>query len=107
MPIPYQLITWFNKTAPDGQTPLPMLTRAGITHLYFICIYPFEDGNGRIGRALAEKSLAQSLGQPTLIALSHVIEQHKKVYYEMLEQNNKNNEITQWLVYFAKTVLEA
>src|SRR3984957_9315906 len=62
-----QLITWFNRTAPGGAKPLPALTRAGAAHLYFESIHPFEDGNGRIGRALAEKSLAQSLGQPSLI----------------------------------------
>ncbi|HEX5033036.1 MAG TPA: Fic family protein, partial [bacterium] len=40
-------LTWFNDTAPDGKTPLPALTRAGISHLYFESIHPFEDGNGR------------------------------------------------------------
>ena len=67
-------VTWFNETAPNGKRPLPALTRAGIVHLYFVCIHPFEDGNGRIGRALAEKSLAQNLGQPSLIALAYTIE---------------------------------
>ena len=61
-----QFITWFNRTAPGGPEPSPALTRAGAAHLYFESIHPFEDG---IGRALAEKSLAQSLGQPSLIAL--------------------------------------
>jgi Fic family protein len=69
-----RFIAWFNDTAPSGKTPLPALTRAGIVHLYFVCIHPFEDGNGRIGRALAEKSLAQNLGQPSLIALAYTIE---------------------------------
>lgn len=100
-------IAWWKNTAPDGKKPLPPLTRAGIAHLYFICIHPFEDGNGRIGRALAEKSLAECLKEPTLIALSQTIEQKRKAYYDALERNNKNNEITDWLVYFAKTILEA
>src|SRR5258707_15700857 len=69
-----RFIAWFNDTAPRGKTPLPAVTRAGIVHLYFVCIHPFEDGNGRIGRALAEKSLAQNLGQPSLIALAYTIE---------------------------------
>ncbi len=102
-----RLIHWLNDTAPGGKNPMPALTRAGVAHLHFVCIHPFEDGNGRIGRALAEKTLSQSLGQPTLIALSHEIQERKKVYYESLENNNKGNEITDWLVYFAKTVLGA
>lgn len=100
-------IDWFDKTAPDGSDPLPALTRAGIAHLYFVCIHPFEDGNGRIGRALAEKALAECLKEPTLIALSQTIEAKRKRYYQALEQNNKHIEITDWLIYFAQTVLEA
>jgi Fic family protein len=100
-------IRWFNDTAPNGKSPLPALTRAGMAHLYFVCIHPFEDGNGRIGRALAEKSLSQTLGQPALIALSQTIQSKKKAYYRRLELNNKDLEITDWLLYFADTILEA
>ena len=102
-----QFITWFNDTAPGGKNPLSPLTRAGIAHLYFVCVHPFEDGNGRIGRALAEKSLAQNLGQPSLIALAYTIERKRSDYYASLEHNNKETEITSWLRYFANTVLEA
>jgi Fic family protein len=102
-----RFIAWFNDTAPNGKTPLPALTRAGIAHLYFVCIHPFEDGNGRIGRAIAEKSLAENLGQPTLIALAYTIERRRRLYYEALERNNKELEITDWLKYFASTVLDA
>ena len=98
---------WFNDTAPKGKNPLPALTRAAIAHLYFVCIHPFEDGNGRIGRAISEKSLAQNLGQPTLIALAYTIERSRKDYYKALERANKSNEITNWFLYFAKTVLDA
>ncbi len=100
-------INWFNATSKKGTTPLPALTRAAIAHLYFVCIHPFEDGNGRISRALAEKSLAQNLNQPTLISLAYTIERERKNYYARLEHNNKNIEITDWIVYFAKTVLDA
>lgn len=100
-------VSWFNNTAPNGPHPLPALMRAGIAHLYFVSIHPFEDGNGRIGRALAEKSLAQNLGQPSLIALAYTIERARKAYYAALERNNKDMEITDWLVYFAETILEA
>lgn len=100
-------VAWFAKTAADGTRPLPALARAGIAHLYFVSVHPFEDGNGRIGRAIAEKSLAQSLGQPSLIALAYTIERERKAYYAALERNNTACEITDWLMYFAETVLQA
>ncbi len=102
-----RFIDWFNKTTVGGELALSALTRAGLAHIYFECIHPFDDGNGRIGRAVVEKALSQTLGEPTLIALSHVIAHKKKVYYEALERNNKILDITDWLVYFAETLLEA
>ncbi|HMK78815.1 MAG TPA: Fic family protein [Xanthobacteraceae bacterium] len=102
-----RFVAWFNATAPAGKAALPALARASIAHLYFVCIHPFEDGNGRIGRALAEKSLAQNLGQPSLVALAYTIERKRKDYYAALERSNKANAITGWMMYFADTILEA
>lgn len=102
-----RFIAWFNRTGPGGREPLPALTRAGTAHLYFESVHPFEDGNGRIGRCLAEKSLAQSLGQPTLIALAATILAKRKSYYGALEAANTKNEITTWLAWFAGVVIEA
>lgn len=100
-------VNWFNRTAPNGSEPLPALTRAGIAHLYFESIHPFEDGNGRIGRGVAEKVLAQALDQPTLTALAATILVRRRAYYEALEAANKRNEITLWLSWFAGICLEA
>ena len=100
-------ITWFNDTAPGSKRPLQPVTRAGIAHIYFVSIHPFEDGNGRIGRAIAEKALAQGLGQPSLIALAYALERKRKDYYGALERNNKGTEIADWLTYFGDTILEA
>jgi Fic family protein len=100
-------VAWFNRTAPSGKQPLPTLARAGVTHLYFECIHPFEDGNGRIGRALAEKALAQGAGQPTLTALSLTMQRSRKAYYEQLAAANRKLDVDQWLGWFADTVLEA
>jgi Fic family protein len=102
-----RFIHWFNGSGPQGTEPLPALTRAGLAHLYFVCIHPFEDGNGRIGRAIAEKALAQNLGYPSLIALAYTIERKRKDYYAALEHNNKDLAVTDWLEYFARTVIEA
>lgn len=102
-----RFIAWFGRTAPGRDEPLPALTRAGIAHLYFESVHPFEDGNGRIGRAIAEKALAQSLGQPTLTALAATILAHRESYYEALEAANKEDEITRWLMWFAGVAIEA
>jgi Fic family protein len=102
-----RFIKWFNRTAPDGPEPLPALTRAGIAHFYFECIHPFEDGNGRIGRAISEKALAQSLGRPTLTALAATILAKRSGYYEALERNNTETELTDWLAWFAAVAIEA
>ncbi len=98
---------WFTQTNVGAERPLPALTRAAVAHLYFESIHPFEDGNGRIGRAISEKSLAESLGEPTLIALAGTILLRRKNYYEALEAANKGNEITNWITWFAAIVIEA
>lgn len=102
-----RFIQWFNDSAPAGKNPLPALTRAGITHLYFVSIHPFEDGNGRIARALVVKALSQALSRPLLTSLSTIIQANKKKYYQTLEASNQRNEITKWLIYFADTFLQS
>ena len=102
-----RFIDSFNATVPGAKKSLPALTRAGIAHLYFESIHPFEDGNGRIGRAIVEKVVAQSTGKPAMVALSQTIYTHRKRYYEMLEASNKSIRLDAWLDYFAKTILDA
>ena len=60
-------ISWYGRVA-GARDDLPVLTWTGIAHFYFVCIHPFEDGNGRIGRALAEKALAQRQDRPDFLA---------------------------------------
>ena len=98
---------WFNETRPGGLRPLPALARAGIAHLYFESIHPFEDGNGRIGRAIAERALAQGLGQPSLTALSALIERRRSHYYRALELAHNTNHVGDWLHWFGPMVLDA
>ena len=101
-----RFIDWFNSSASGGKNAVPAVTRAAIAHLYFESIHPFEDGNGRIGRAISEKALAQGSGKPAMVALSQTIFLRRKTYYEMLEKSNKSNIIDGWLAYFGKTILE-
>ena len=100
-------IDWFNASRDDMGGQMGGLARAGLAHLYFVSVHPFEDGNGRIARALSDRALSQAVGQPSLIALSARIEATRRAYYDRLEANNKGAEVTDWLVWFADTVLAA
>lgn len=101
-------LEWFNRTAPaKKRIPLPALTRSALAHLHFETIHPFSDGNGRIGRAIAEKALFQADGQPIFLALSDAIESERKQYYEALAATRFTNEITAWLTWFGGAVLKS
>ncbi|WP_281988974.1 Fic family protein [Aquimarina aggregata] len=102
-----QFIRWFHNNHFEQKQELLPIAKAGMAHLYFVCIHPFEDGNGRIGRAIAEKSITLSTRKPALISLSQTIESAKKEYYNALEMYNTTLDITGWLEYFGKTILQA
>lgn len=100
-------IHWYNHFKVETNDIKKALVKTSICHLYFESIHPFEDGNGRIGRALAEKCLAQSLNRPILMSLSSIIEKNKKEYYNALKKAQQSLEITDWILYFSKTIVEA
>lgn len=103
-----RFIKWFNKTAPGGSKEMKKAPiRSAIAHLYFETIHPFEDGNGRIGRAIAEKALAQGVGRSIMISLSQTIDANKKAYYDALKKAQRSNEITGWVKYFVNTISTA
>lgn len=80
---------------------------SAITHLYFETLHPFEDGNGRIGRALAEKAVAEKLDLPIFISLSKAIEKNKAQYYSELKKAQRDLQITDWIIYFFNILSEA
>ncbi len=90
-------LTWFN--TPTAADPL---LRAGIAHLWFVTIHPFEDGNGRVARAVTDMALAQ--GEQTsqrAYSMSSQIRQERSDYYALLERTQKSSlEITTWLEWF-------
>ncbi|MFM2225459.1 MAG: hypothetical protein RJA07_1661 [Bacteroidota bacterium] len=103
-----QFIEWYNRTAPNGKKPISNSTvRAAVAHLYFESIHPFEDGNGRIGRVLAEKILAQGFGKPLLISISSAIEKNIKLYYTNLQKASLSNEVSNWVKYFIGLIKQA
>lgn len=88
---------WFNS---DDGTDLVL--RAGIAHLWFVTIHPFEDGNGRIARAIADMMLARSEQScQRFYSMSLQIRQERNVYYSSLEETQRGTmEITKWLEWF-------
>lgn len=100
-------VAWFNYSGPNGASSLSALERAGIAHLWFESIHPFEDGNGRLGRAIAEKALAQGLDAPAITALAETIQRHRKEYYAQLQRASLSNDINEWLDWFSAIALEA
>ncbi len=73
----------------------------------FESIHPFEDGNGRIGRALSKKVLSQGLGRPVLLSLSRSIAADRAGYYGALKQAQCSTDITSWIDWFVRMLLEA
>jgi Fic family protein len=98
-----KLIEWCNKNFNE----ISIIALAGIAHLYFEIIHPFEDGNGRLGRALIEKLLSQKMKTPVLNSFAKVIEQNKRAYYDALQSCNHSLDINEWLQFFSKTLLES
>ncbi len=101
-----RFVSWYN-TFKTGDNIRKIILKTAIAHLYFESIHPFEDGNGRIGRALIEKCLSESIGNHILIATATTIEKDKKQYYAALNKVSKTLQIDSWLLYFAKMLLEA
>src|ERR1700676_82331 len=92
-----KFLAWF-----DGDERDDPLLKAAIAHLWFVTIHPFEDGNGRIGRAIAEMCLARSDGSPQrFCSMSSQILEERRDYYEVLERTQRGAlDITNWLTWF-------
>lgn len=90
-------LRWFN----GGQDIDPVL-KAGLAHLWFVTIHPFDDGNGRIARAIGDMALARSeQSTQRFYSLSAQIQRERKEYYELLERTQKGGlDVTEWLAWF-------
>ena len=90
-------LDWFN--SPSDTDPL---LQAGLAHLWFVTIHPFDDGNGRIARAIADMALSRSDGNPQrFYSMSSQIREERRDYYEMLEKTQKGGlDVTEWMHWF-------
>jgi Fic family protein len=90
-------LDWFDKNEPTD-----LVLKAGVAHLWFVTIHPFEDGNGRIARAIADLTLARSeKNAQRFYSMSAQIREERKTYYDILEATQKGDlDITPWLKWF-------
>lgn len=99
-----KFLHWFNVDQQDDP-----IIKAGLAHLWFVTLHPFDDGNGRIARAIGDMALAKSDGSPQrFYSLLAQIGRDRKNYYELLEKTQKGTlEVTKWLSWFLKSILSA
>ena len=96
-----RFLAWAN-----AETGEPMLIKAGLAHLWFVTLHPFDDGNGRLARAVGDLFLARADGSPQrFYSLSVQIQRERKDYYEVLERTQKGTlDVTDWLAWFLGTL---
>jgi Fic family protein len=92
-----RFLDWVNDTANE-----PLLIKAGLGHLWFVTLHPFDDGNGRIARAIGDLLLSRADGSPQrFYSLSAQIQRERKAYYDILERTQKRSmDVTEWLAWF-------
>lgn len=91
-------LDWFNTDIKS-----PTYLKSAIAHFWFVCIHPFDDGNGRIGRAIADMALSQADDSPMrFFSISRQINKDKKSYYDVLERVSRQADvdITEWLIWY-------
>ena len=99
-----QFLDWVNRASDE-----PPLLKAGLGHLWFVTLHPFDDGNGRIARAIGDLLLARADGSPQrFYSLSAQIQRERKAYYDILERAQKRSmDATEWLAWFLDTLHRA
>ena len=99
-----RFLDWANNSSKE-----PPLIQAGLAHLWFVTLHPFDDGNGRIARAVGDLFLARADGSPQrFYSLSAQIQRERKAYYDILERTQKQSlDVTEWLDWFLETLHRA
>lgn len=103
-----RFFTWFEKTRPPSNG-IDGIARAGIAHLWFETVHPFEDGNGRVGRAIVDLALAQdSGGAARVYSLSRQFMRERKAYYKALgSAQHGDTDVTEWVLWFVRQFTES
>jgi len=99
-----RFLDWLNSASNE-----PPLLKAGLGHLWFVTLHPFDDGNGRIARAIGDLLLARADGSPQrFYSLTAQIQRERKAYYDVLERTQKRSmDVTEWLAWFLNSLHRA
>jgi Fic family protein len=99
-----RFLDWINATTVD-----PPLLKAGLGHLWFVTLHPFDDGNGRIARAVGDMLLVRADGSPLrFYSVSAEIQRRREAYYDILERTQQGSmDVTEWLAWFLEAVHRA
>lgn len=99
-----RFVKWYNESIIKIKKTI---VHAALSHIYFESIHPFEDGNGRIGRAIIEKSISQNLKYPIPFNISKHIVMDRKKYYRELQKASLSLDVSSWINYFIQLVYNA
>ena len=105
--VPKEIATFVKMWKTPAEKPSDVALRLTMLHPHFESIHPFEDGNGRVGRALVAKALAEGLGLPLILPVSTIIARHRVAYYDEINEASRSLDWTNWAAFFIPVLTEA
>jgi len=104
--VPKEIARFVRMWKTPVQNPSDVALRAAMLHPHFESIHPFGDGNGRVGRALVAKVIAEGLGLPLILPVSTVIARHRVAYYDEINEASRSLDWTNWVAFFIPVLTE-
>ena len=104
--VPGEIRTFLKMWKEPAKTPAEVALKCAMIHPHFESIHPFEDGNGRVGRAIVAKTLAEGLGLPLILPVSTVIARHRVAYYDEINAASRSLDWTNWAAFFIPVLTE-
>ena len=104
--VPKEIAAFVKMWKSPATTPAGVALKAAMLHPHFESIHPFEDGNGRVGRALVAKTIAEGLGLPLVLPISTVIARHRAAYYDEINEASRSLDWTNWAAFFIPVLTE-
>jgi len=104
--VPKEIAAFVKMWKEPAEKPADLALKAAMLHPHFESIHPFEDGNGRVGRALVAKTIAEGLGLPLILPVSTVIARHRAAYYDEINEASRSLDWTNWAAFFIPLLTE-